>query len=856
MPDSNLNIGNRATYEYLQQVARGFPFIPIFPKTALDTLNKKDRQHYEAINEIIQKIRSHPEYLGDFNYQTLYTNLHELAEKLPKDMLTNQHYKPEMQDLHAHLFVRLFENDNKIHDVIHAEVISPGDSDVDHHRIQANLDERTNFKKSGIIPFIFTHPEGPYQRLMGGVLGYADYHPLKRNNIPYISFKHSGPPERKNLRFGAQNNRKDRSNRAFKQFLLAKDYIQKENDRRAGIQAFRPKVYNHVYINLQKVDAGSGGFERKRECARSQALHRIERKYPGIAVISMPADGPSFWGGFNNHSGRAKEGAKPETLNTLKETILEGIKNNCHDFYFSDAVRSTVFSNEDGHYDIDAIVGALFDQAVKDIMGPDYPAEVSPEERQAILFNFVKFHLTDYCLNKLNPGTYNISCKDNIDRGGVHNLWYELNLMLKDDAINEIKQEDFLKHFHASALLVKERPVNDHRKVLWNALYQAYTHNPEKYATKMSWLGNWLKNNVPTNAAEEKALKKPENKRSSKEKAIVANHKQFEATMHDSIKITQRRIQASTLEDATLDRVIVESRARSATLPPHSVSSQSTQRHANSASLSAVAPEFNPTPIRRIANTTTIAPTMSSESAATVQSGVTASAATNSNALEAEGESAHIVTKGNELTLDQIEHFKALCQTTFGSETIDIRKTQDTETVKQYVISDSSDDNKIPDITVTSIKENAQATTTTQDFSMSIEGHAPSIINNGVQAMTMMAIDYAKDNHLNQCEIAAAGNQDIAVYIATEMKKNDIKPVFDAHEFDAQAQAAILARVDTALAHATHRGSLSHDSSQSRMFSLQRHESETQATATRRTEQTEEATERDTARRTRRLGQE
>lgn len=473
-----IDILNTACFEYLTKLKSQLPNLEL---NDLKELNKTERAKYQHIITLLNQLKS--PYDENQDYKTQYRKLHELAESL--HFTSSQLKDSNLKKFHQDFFLALFENDNKIHSRIYHEIIQPSRTKKTSakEKISRNQAELSGRPFSGI-----EHPEHAANRFFSGILGIA-YHPLKKNNIPYISFGH---PEsgRKNLRFGAQVNGSDKVNKAFIQFLAVKKEKKPQ------------KKFNHVYINLQKRDMKEGGkFERYFERNRSLALEELEKQEKlGIAVITLPADSHFFFKGFSHHTGLNTSNEKTK-LSDLKNDIIDAIKNNKRDFYLSKDVKEIVFGDS-----LDLQVSELFRTAASEVLGRPYRPgeEVDPAVRQAIFFHFVKFHLTDHILKKIDPETYNISCKDNIDRGGVHNLWYEFMLTIKNG--EKVSLEEFEKNLDASAILVKDRPMNEHRNVIWNMMYQAFTNNPTLFANQAPWVGDWLSQNIPLEKNLEKQL--------------------------------------------------------------------------------------------------------------------------------------------------------------------------------------------------------------------------------------------------------------------------------------------------------------------------------------------------------------
>jgi hypothetical protein len=469
-------------------------YLAKFPSLSLNDndlahLNKSERDKYRQIITLLQYYQQAGNYNEKVDYKRTYQKLHELAESL--SLYSNDLAPGNLKSFHHAFFIALFENDNQIHSEINRLIIQPhsDNSTSDKQRILQNKAKYSKAPFAGI-----SHPEHVVNRFFSGLLG-IHFHPLKKNNVPYISFEHASK-ERKNLRFGTQINGAGTVNRSFVQYLAAKKSLSPA------------KKYIHVYINLQKRDLNEGHrFERYFERTKSLALENLENQDLGIAVLTLPADSRYFFGGFSPKTALASS-TQTTDLQDMKDEIISAIQNNTHDFYISDEVKDVLFKNK-----LSPIITELFERAAKDILGDQYSPNkiVDPTIRQAVLFHFVKFHLTDYIINRLHPDNYNISCKDNIDRGGAHNLWYELNLKIRDSD-EPISLSTFQKNLDSAALLVKERPMNDHRNLIWNTLYQQFIYNPQKVSQRMPWAGDWLAQNIPIYKGLEEQQHKPANK--------------------------------------------------------------------------------------------------------------------------------------------------------------------------------------------------------------------------------------------------------------------------------------------------------------------------------------------------------
>lgn len=338
----------------------------------------------------------------------------------------------------------------------------------------------------------FSHPESSYDKLVNGVIGY-NYFPQLWNNIPYIYQMPFPGPTR--LRIGAQicqhrnlGHLITKVPQAFFNFLTA--------------HATPGAGFDYVYINLQKRSDGySQGLlsnERDYEHERSKELHHIETIHPKVAVITLPADNSDFFfKGFDKHHGKplisGDESVDFQNCRSLFSEIVNSIHTNHHDIFISEAVKNKIFGGATEKHIVDTLQ-PLFVQTLTEILGNTTPIsptqKLSITQRQAVLFHFFKHHFTDFIIDTLKPQAFNISCKDAIDRAGVHNLWNILCQHMAHDL--PLSVEKFETLLNMPAILVKDRPINDHLNVVTNALGHYYYHLPTDKQKLMPWVPEWL----------------------------------------------------------------------------------------------------------------------------------------------------------------------------------------------------------------------------------------------------------------------------------------------------------------------------------------------------------------------------
>lgn len=477
------DINNDTSFLYLQAVMKDLEKdIEMLDDSVLNDL--KNRRYKTIIEFLKANEKKFKRKEEGVDYNALYKKLHRLAEKVPFVSDPGEINDYALRNFHCDFFKVLYENPAKLHDAIYENVIKKMDDD---HRALSQVELiNENLEKKGlaVAPHKAFHPSHALQTA-AGVAGAQD--PLKDTNKPYIPFnKIDGQPLI--VRMGAQVKWRRKRQRAFKNCCAAKKYRRnQENSSR----------FNHVYFNLMKRDISTKKMDLARkfiEKIKVKALEKLNGKPElGIAVITLPADGAFFKKGYLTHQGRAKNPQEKYDREKLKEELIKSVMENENDFYLSIEVRAEL-EKKDLEKSLEQRIGDLFEESAISIIGAN--EKCNAEERQAILFEFVKFKLPKYINDQLNPETINFTCKDGIDRGGVNTLWYEFRLRL--ELGETMTEEEFNKNLDAPALLVKNRPANENRNLLWNALYHYYKKNPGKFQKEeLHWVENWLKNNRP-----------------------------------------------------------------------------------------------------------------------------------------------------------------------------------------------------------------------------------------------------------------------------------------------------------------------------------------------------------------------
>ncbi len=503
-----VNIRKSAASQYLLEIK---DFLDKSPNILAHIEGNGSQREYQELYDALIKIQNlKDERDGSPKYfQKLYTEFHEALENVAQVEFGKEVEQRAAGNLLAAnpldpLFIQVYENNNKIHEKIYVEIIqddkgSPAIHESDEEKLKARLKERN------VDPYSQRDPRHPNNKLNDAVSSGAGiaYHPLIKNNVPYVAYEEvhlststdpATGPKAKCLRMGAQTHSSETLNPTFQRYLSAKE-------RAEGSKAKQTKTgtsdtpYDFVYFCLLRTNPKKtfGLTAVYAEGKRSSALHSLEKTNSNIAVVNLPADGSFFKNGWDPHKPYVEAEEKKGSLGNLLATTIDSIKENKNDFNISDGVKKKVFPPPGT---LNKTVEELFQKSVKEVLGKDYdPAiEVSAQERNAILFQFIKFNLTQHILEKLSPNAYAIVCKDGIDRGGIHTLWFHMSLQYSQN--KPMEKDEFLKHLDAPAMLVKGRPLNHNRDFLWNVLSHRM-QNDEAFRNSHLWAEEWLKNNQP-----------------------------------------------------------------------------------------------------------------------------------------------------------------------------------------------------------------------------------------------------------------------------------------------------------------------------------------------------------------------
>ncbi|ETO93444.1 hypothetical protein [Legionella oakridgensis] len=288
------------------------------------------------------------------------------------------------------------------------------------------------------------------------------------------------------LRFGTQGQRHQDKPRVSPLF---KEWLRQKNDKKIA----------HVYFNLLGYDRSN--YEGSKERELSLALHELETEHPNIVVITLPAD----QGLMEQHAYEHTQNDPELTTETFFAEMMEiangESRSPIKDFVISLKAKQLLYGEAGEDYNktkevevLTRLLGNSFRAMGLEINNQTL---LSPAQQQAIWFHFTKYEMPQYVLTALQPDTWNASCKDAIDRGGVASAY--LNLMRSLRSPLPMSRDEFEQALHAAATLVKGRGLNHHYEIIWNALdkyidanFTTLSSDPNK-----TWLIHWRNDNTP-----------------------------------------------------------------------------------------------------------------------------------------------------------------------------------------------------------------------------------------------------------------------------------------------------------------------------------------------------------------------
>ncbi|WP_211830834.1 hypothetical protein [Kistimonas asteriae] len=281
--------------------------------------------------------------------------------------------------------------------------------------------------------------------LMAGEAG-IHYDPYRQGNIPDILFKprihgkavaciRMGTPTRQDVPFNASVTPE------FRCFLES-----------------RGKHDHHLYINRQRRTGIEG--DRSHALEKLQAHIGLQGK---ITVVTLPADGDFY--------NQRQAFSKDCELQALQAQMAGLMADNQQGFFFPAGLRQRI---SDTGEDFSAFLSRCLKASAEEL-GISQDAVLGRKQRQAFIFHFLNKTLVEALIQTVDATTYNHTCKDDIDRGGVANAYLFAVKNRPHDSATAEEQEAFAREMeaktNAAAVEVKKREVIEHRhEDLRNAL--------------------------------------------------------------------------------------------------------------------------------------------------------------------------------------------------------------------------------------------------------------------------------------------------------------------------------------------------------------------------------------------------
>lgn len=210
-----------------------------------------------------------------------------------------------------------------------------------------------------------------------------------------------------------------------------------------------PQGAQHLYINRQKRSGVEGG--------RSKTLEQFQdspESSDRLTVVTFPADG-ELYEQKGPYSGDC-------TFSDMDGQLVDAMVSNSNGFYFPEKFRKGLGGEER----FKAFLHNAMERIATELeVVQGKPMDVSL--RRACIFHLLNKTLPELMLKELKAETYNNTCKDDIDRGGMANAYMYLcktaPASVQDSKMLEAWMQDVEGVVFAPAITVKKREVIQHR---------------------------------------------------------------------------------------------------------------------------------------------------------------------------------------------------------------------------------------------------------------------------------------------------------------------------------------------------------------------------------------------------------
>lgn len=487
---------NVNSYEYLYHLAKYIPdelnTIPIFYDVHHLYLDSK-------------------KYDANIAYGDLYTKFQLALQRYISDPNRNEQELERIDDLVIHTYANENRALERAYVTIKDELHTTRQTKDAHTKklVSTKLKVSTVDRLNKIIPTDAEHIASQFKtNYTGDMLAMTT---TSQPMVMQLSYQNETDP--KQLRFGTigqfYSGKKAHLNPIFLQYLKA---IKRRTDNEVPIvnTQERPKArIQHIYFNnLERKTKNAlkdynpfSPVRREKEITRE--LEKLNGSESNIAVITLPADG-----GYLEHKYVHDRIVKLDNKSVFDD-IIDIAQGNVkhghhqHDFFISNDVKQLLYGSADGldyngkneREKLSELLRKSFDDLN---LSYDIGAKMSAADRQAVFFHFIKFRLTDFIIDKLQPEAFNCTCKDAIDRGGASAAYYGLMKSINRGA--PISRDEFETLLHGPATIVKGRGMNRHILHIWNEVDRLIMAQNESHSQSHivipAWLRDWHKENA------------------------------------------------------------------------------------------------------------------------------------------------------------------------------------------------------------------------------------------------------------------------------------------------------------------------------------------------------------------------
>lgn len=458
---------NRNCYQYLSHIV--LPPAELFPKGA---------ENLSIIANLPKK------YDPTIAYGSLYTAfMQELETLLKQSELDHEAWDPFFISVYVNNSHILRDTYQHIRQIVKQK--TPSSPPVKHTIQHSMRDEQRTLNlftpaKTESLGSRFVDLYGP------------EYKPSYKTSLATKRYyRYNQQASSQELRFGTQAQVDyyfARVNPIFKRFLIAQA-------RQQAFEARQDRPITHIYFNnlgLHRKKFTHEVYEGWFESSLTKQLHHLEKEHDTIMVITLPADK-----GLMAHDDVFHLEAT-EQPSQIKELFLNIAMESpearlfVKDFHISHRARQMIFgSPTQARQTLEKLLDDSFVA-----VGLHPTARLSPAQRQAVWVHFIKYELPRHIIQEIRPLTYNFSCKDAIDRGGLSSAYY--NLLCSFQTPTPMSRDEFEQALQAAPTMVKGRGMNDHLDVIWNALDHYIQTNREEIAHQdKKWLIEWRDANCP-----------------------------------------------------------------------------------------------------------------------------------------------------------------------------------------------------------------------------------------------------------------------------------------------------------------------------------------------------------------------